>query len=95
MLCAALLCAAPPAAAHEGRLDRNGCHHDRAHGHQYHCHEDAGELAPNPDIRAAARKSRDNICHDARSPNYRSERHLFGYRSRDACLAGGGRAWRN
>ncbi|HEU4590658.1 MAG TPA: hypothetical protein VFS13_07095 [Steroidobacteraceae bacterium] len=95
LLCAALLASLGPAFAHEGGLDRNGCHYDRAHGNQYHCHKDTGEIAPNPDVRAAAKKSRDNICHDARSPNYRAVRYFISYRSMDACLASGGRAWRN
>jgi hypothetical protein len=92
--CAGLLATTPPATAHEGGLDRNGCHYDRSKQGDYHCHKDSGELAPNPEVNAVAKKSRDNICHDARSPNYRNLRYFISYRSMDACLASGGRAYK-
>jgi len=86
-----LLIACPAAEAHEGGLDRNGCHYDRSNGN-YHCHK---EVPPNPDTRAVAKKSRDNVCHDASSPNYRQLRYFISYRDMDACLASGGREYRH
>lgn len=91
-LCLGLLATAPGALAHEGGLDRNGCHYDRSSGN-YHCHKETNELAPNPDRNAAAKKSRENICHDSRSPNYRQLRYFISYRDMDACLASGGRQY--
>jgi hypothetical protein len=80
----------PSAQAHEGGLDRNGCHYDRSNGN-YHCHK---EVPPNSDTRAVAKKSRENICHDASSPNYRQLRYFISYRDMDACLASGGLEYR-
>jgi len=79
--------ATSPLAAHDGKLDANGCHYDRSNG-GYHCHKD---VPPNLDRNAPAKKSRDNICHDARSPDYRMLRYFISYRSMDQCLASGGR----
>ncbi|HLA71573.1 MAG TPA: YHYH domain-containing protein [Steroidobacteraceae bacterium] len=81
----ALLTAAT-AVSHEGGLDANGCHYDRAHG-SYHCHRD---VTPNPDRNAPVKKSRENICHDKSSPNYRTVRYFISYRTMAACLASGG-----
>lgn len=92
-LCASLLAATPPATAHEGGLDRNGCHYDRSNG-RYHCHKETIEIAPNPDRAAGAKKSRENICHDQRSPNYRALRYFISYRDMDACIASGGVPYR-
>ena len=86
-----LLLHCPPADAHEGGLDRNGCHYDRSNGN-YHCHK---EVPPNSDTRAVAKKSRENICHDAHSPNYRQLRYFISYRDMDACLASGGIEYRH
>jgi hypothetical protein len=81
--------AAPGAAlAHPGKLDRNGCHYDTATG-QYHCHR---QPRPNPDRAAPAKKSRENVCHDASSPNYSTLKYFVGYPTLQACLASGGRA---
>jgi hypothetical protein len=74
--------------AHEGRLDGNGCHYDRSNGNVYHCHKD---VAPNPDRRTPVKKSRENICHDQRSPNYQMLRYFIAYRSMSECLRSGGR----
>jgi hypothetical protein len=93
-VCAGMLTASPPAAAHEGGLDRNGCHYDRSNG-RYHCHKETVELAPNPDRSAGAKKSRENICHDKSSSNYRTIRYFISYRDMDACLASGGVAYRH
>ena len=71
----------------EGRLDGNGCHYDRAHGNRYHCHKD---VPPNPDRNATVKKSRENLCHDQRSPNYRSIKYFVSYRSMAACITSGG-----
>jgi hypothetical protein len=54
------------ASAHGGRLDANGCHHDRKHG-GYHCHRGGGpapstpspqrfDLSPDDDADAAPRR---------------------------------------
>jgi hypothetical protein len=92
-VCAWLLIASWPATGHEGGLDRNGCHYDRSNG-RYHCHKETSELAPNPDRAAGAKKSRENICHDQRSSNYRTIRYFISYRDMDACLASGGVSYR-
>ena len=92
-LCAGLLAAYVPAAAHEGGLDRNGCHYDRSSG-GYHCHRNTNEISPNPDQKAAVKKSRENICHDKSSPNYRQLRYFISYRDMDACLVSGGIEYR-
>ena len=81
------LAASHAAIASEGRLDANGCHYDRAHGNQYHCHR---EVPPNPDRNATAKKSRENICHDQRSPNYRTLKYFVSYRSLAECVTSGG-----
>jgi hypothetical protein len=93
VVCAGMLTASLPAAAHEGGLDRNGCHYDRSNG-KYHCHKETSELAPNPDRSAGAKKSRENICHDQSSSNYRNIRYFISYRDMDACLASGGVSYR-
>ena len=90
---AGLLTVSLPLAAHEGGLDRNGCHYDRSNG-SYHCHKPTTEIAPNPDRSAGAKKSRENICHDKSSSNYRSIRYFISYRDIDACLASGGVSYR-
>ena len=93
-VCGGVLTASLPAAAHEGGLDRNGCHYDRSNG-SYHCHKKTSEIAPNSDLKAGAKKSRENICHDAQSPNYRQLRYFISYRDMDACIAGGGVSYRH
>jgi hypothetical protein len=80
--------------AHPGGLDANGCHYDRSKGNDYHCHKQTSEISPNPDINAGAKKSRENICHDKSSPNYRQLRYFVAYRDMDACLVSGGIAYR-
>jgi hypothetical protein len=84
---APLLCISG-AHAHSGGLDGNGCHYDGAAGNGYHCHQDA---RPNLDVTAVAKKSRDNICHDSASPNYRTLKYFITYRSMKDCMASGGR----
>ena len=76
-----------PAAAHEGALDENGCHYDHQHGGKYHCHK---EVPPNPDRNAPVKKSRENICHDKTSPNYRMLRYFVAYRNMAECVHSGG-----
>jgi hypothetical protein len=76
-----------PASATEGRLDENGCHYDRKNGN-YHCHENRG---PNPDRFAPVKKSRENICHDKTSPNYRMLRFFVAYQNMRNCVGSGGR----
>ena len=74
------------AQATPGALDANGCHYDRANG-RYHCHQ---EMPPNPDRFATVKKSRENICHDRSSPNYRMLTRFVAYRSMAACMTSGG-----
>jgi hypothetical protein len=82
----ALLAAGRAALATPGALDENGCHYDRSNGN-YHCHK---EMPPNPDRYAAVKKSRENICHDKSSPNYRQLTRFVAYRSMAACIGSGG-----
>jgi hypothetical protein len=88
--CALTLLLALPAGspAHPGALDGNGCHYDTATG-RYHCHR---QPKKNPDVNAPAKKSRGNVCHDARSPNYSTLKYFVSYPSLQACLTSGGRA---
>ena len=88
LLGALLLLAAGAASASAGALDGNGCHYDRAGGNQYHCHKD---VPPNPDRTAKVKKSRENVCHDKSSPNYRTLKYFIAYRSMAACITSGGR----
>ena len=74
--------------AHSGGLDGNGCHYEGAPGSNYHCHRD---VAANADQEAPVKKSRENICHDRNSPNYRSTRYFIAFPSVGACLRSGGR----
>ena len=57
--------------AHPAGVDANGCHHERSSGSSwqdtYHCHE---QKPADPDTGTAVKKSRENVCHDAGSPNY-------------------------
>ena len=78
-----------PASAHPGGLDGNGCHYDTATG-RYHCHRDPKR---NRDVNAVAKKSRENVCHDQSSPNYRTLKYFVSYPSLQACLTSGGRAF--
>jgi hypothetical protein len=75
-----------PAAASEGPLDENGCHYERGH-QNYHCHKNVG---PNPDRLAPVKKTRDNVCYDKKSPNYRMAVYFVGYRSMADCVMSGG-----
>ncbi len=88
---AALLLALIPGAAdaHPGGLDGNGCHYDRNNG-RYHCHR---EVPPNSDRNAPVKKSRENVCHDKRSPNYRTLRYFISYQTMDMCIVSGGREY--
>lgn len=76
-----------PVFASDGRLDENGCHYERKKA-KYHCHE---ERPPNPDRFAAVKKSRENVCHDKTSPNYRMLRFYVAYANMRNCLNSGGR----
>jgi len=64
------------ARAHSGGLDGNGCHYDTTSG-RYHCHQ---EVKPNPDAKAPAKKSRENVCHDKSSPNYSTVKFFISYK---------------
>ena len=81
------LLASGGAIASAGRLDGNGCHYDRSNGNRYHCHQ---EVPPNPERNATVKKSRENICHDKHSPNYRTLKYFVSYRSMAACVTSGG-----
>jgi hypothetical protein len=88
VLVSVLTLLAPGAArASAGGLDGNGCHYDRGNANKYHCHQ---EMPPNPDRNAPVRKSRENVCHDQRSPNYRTLRYFVSYRSMAAGVTSGG-----
>jgi hypothetical protein len=77
----------PAAWAHSGALDGNGCHYGTSDG-RYHCHR---QVKPNPDANAPVKKSPQNICHEVRSPNYRTVRYFISYPSMPACVTSGGR----
>jgi hypothetical protein len=85
--CVAALCT-PAAQAHPGGYDRNAGHYEDGRGNRYHCHR---EPRPNTDAGAVAKKSRDNVCRDSSSPNYRQLKYFISYRSMKDCLASGGR----
>ena len=74
------------ASSHSGGLDVNGCHYEPGLRH-YHCHQ-KGKLDADP--KAVAKKSRENICHDATSPNYKTLKYYAPYPSMEACLKSGG-----
>jgi hypothetical protein len=86
---ALLLVSSPGAHSHPGKLDGNGCHYDTSTG-AYHCHR---KPRPNPDVTAPARKSRENVCHDESSPNYKALKFFVAYPSLQDCLKSGGRAF--
>jgi hypothetical protein len=94
LACAAaifLLPGSQPAAAHSGGLEENGCHYKRASDGRpvkYHCH---AQPKPNPDQDAPVKKSRENVCHDASSPNYHTIRYFSAYPDMPACVNSGGR----
>jgi hypothetical protein len=74
--------------AHPGALDGNGCHYEKATG-QYHCHK---EVKPNTQVNAPVKKSRENVCHDKSSPNYKTLKYFIAYKTNAECLDSGGRA---
>ena len=74
------------ASAHSGGLDTNGCHYEPGLRH-YHCHQKG---KPDADPKAPAKKSRENLCHDATSPNYKRLTYYVPYPSMEACLKSGG-----
>jgi hypothetical protein len=76
-----------PAHATEGALDENGCHYDRK-TNNYHCHK---TVPPNPNRFATVKKSRDNVCHDKQSPNYRTLLYFVAYSSMAQCVTSGGK----
>ncbi len=73
----------------------NGCHYERSRGSgwqdTYHCHE---PKPANPDAAAPAKKSRENICHDASSPNYSKLQYFVSYKSMKQCTTSGGRPYK-
>jgi len=76
------------AIAHNGKLDANGCHYESATG-EYHCQK---EVKPNRNVNAPVKKSRENICHDKSSSNYKSIKYFIPYKTMNECLKSGGRA---
>jgi hypothetical protein len=84
---AALTLAAGPASAHNGKLDANGCHYESATG-EYHCHK---EVKPNRNVNAAAKKSRENVCHDKSSSNYSTIKYFVAYKTMGECVSSGGK----
>jgi hypothetical protein len=95
VLFATLLASPPPAGAHPGGLDANGCHYERSSGKNwqdtYHCHE---QRPASRDGAAPVRKSRENICHDAESPNYSKMQYFVSYKSMKQCTTSGGRPYK-
>jgi hypothetical protein len=83
---AASLAATNPGIAHPGDVDSQGCHYQD--GRKYHCHR-PGTI--NPNIYAPVKKSRENLCHDERSSNYRRLKYFVAYDSMEACMRSGGR----
>jgi hypothetical protein len=81
------LAATNPGVAHPGGLDGNGCHYKKGLKN-YHCHQ---TVAPNPDRQAPVKKSRDNICHDETSPNWKTIKFFVRYETLAGCLTSGGR----
>ena len=85
-----------PLAAHPGGVDANGCHYERSTGKNwqdtYHCHE---QKPPNRDSSAAARKSRENIRHDAGSPNYSKLQYFVACQGMKQCTTSGGRPYQH
>jgi hypothetical protein len=79
--------AAGNARAHSGKLDGNGCHYEGASG-EYHCHKD---VKPNRNVKAAVKKSRENVCHDASSPNYGTIKYFVAFKSMAECKSSGGK----
>jgi hypothetical protein len=77
--------------AHNGALDKNGCHYEAATG-KYHCHTETRDLEPNPEVNAPVKKSRENVCHDKSSSNYKTIKYFISYKTMSACLTSGGRA---
>jgi len=78
---------ASTAGAHPGALDANGCHYESASG-AYHCHKD---VKPNSKVNSPVKKSRENVCHDKASPNYKTIKYFIAYQSMRECLTSGGR----
>jgi hypothetical protein len=80
---------------HPGGVDGNGCHYERSRGgawqDTYHCH---GQKPANPDMTAPARKSRENIRHDAGSSNYSRLQYFVSYKSMKQCTTSGGRPYK-
>ena len=66
-----LLICAGGAAAHGGRLDSKGCHHDRKNG-GYHCHRSTGAPAadskPGPSIRRSPSHQVPQIYYPSKNP---------------------------
>ena|SRR5690242_15786174 len=79
--------AAGPALAHNGKLDANGCHYESATG-EYHCHK---EVKPNRNVKAAVKKSRENVCHDKSSSNYSTLKYFIAYKTMGECVSSGGK----
>ena len=94
--CAGVLAWPPAASAHSGGVDANGCHYERSTGKNwqdtYHCHE---HKPANRDTNAAVKKSRENICHDAGSPNYSKLQYFVAYKSMKQCTTSGGRPYQH
>jgi hypothetical protein len=46
-------------------------------------------MKPNKDVNAPVKKSRENICLDQTSPNYKALKFFIAYPTMEACLTGG------
>jgi len=91
---AALLLCAPAVRPHPGGFDAAGCHYDRSRVKDwqdtYHCDQ---EVPPNADVNSPVKKSRENICHDSKSPNYKQLQYFVAYKTMKQCTASGGRKY--
>jgi len=76
--------------AHPGDKDEAGCHRD-ANAGTMHCHDKEGSILPWPPVK----KSREDICHDRKSPWYDRTIHFESFKSMQACLESGGRKYRS
>jgi hypothetical protein len=78
---------ADAAGAHSGKLAANGCHYESITG-EYHCHQ---EVKPNRNVNAPVKKSRENVCHDRSSSNYKTIKYFIPYETVGESVTSGGR----
>jgi hypothetical protein len=85
---AGVLAGSGPAAAHPGGVDAHGCHCQHSTGKDWQDTDRSHvQKPPNRATDAPARKSRENLCLDAGSPNYSRLQYFV--------ASGGGRRYRH